>query len=337
MTDFDTASTEEQVRRLGEVARAALQHWNVSPDAQVELIKHRENAVFSVTDGNQRYALRVHRGGYHSDASLASELEWIAAINSEELRTPQILKTRDGQSFARVTVDSVPDGRQVDLLEWFDGAPIGSIEQGVSSEGDTAEIFTLVGELMAVTHNHSQSWQRPPNFVRHAWDEEGILGEDPFWGRFLDLPALTDEQRHRLEQVRIRARADLEAFGKGDDRYGLIHADFLPENLLQSDAGICLIDFDDAGFGWHLFDVATTLFFQLGEPTFDAAMAGLVSGYRSKRLLPDEHLALLQLFFLLRGLTYLGWAHTRSETETAKELTPTVVAAVDEMAQDYLT
>ncbi len=334
MTNFYDASPAEQAERLTRLARAALQEWELGGEARVDLVKHRENAVFRVRAGDESYALRVHRAGYHSDAHLESELQWIAAISSDELRTPQVVLTKAGASFAHVSAPEVPETRQVDLLEWFEGEPVGTVEGGVESVEDT---FFQVGQLMATAHNHSAAWQRPPGFVRHAWDEDGIFGDDPVWGRFFDLEALTDEQRDRLREVTARARQDLAALGKGGDRYGLIHADFLPENLLRGDDGsICLIDFDDAGFGWHLFDVATTLFFQLGEPTFEASMQSLVAGYRTRRDLPDELLESLPLFFLLRGLTYLGWAHTRRETETARELTPMVVAAVDEMAREYL-
>ena len=336
MTDFYQADPGEQANRLRALAVAALAEWNIAPDPRVELIKHRENAVFSVVDQGQRYALRVHRAGYHSDAELESELSWIKAINSSELRTPQVINTTSGRQFARVSVRDVPEERQVDLLEWFEGTTIDTVEGGELGEADLEATFSRVGELMATTHNHSQNWERPPGFTRHAWDEEGILGEEPLWGRFWELALLTDEQRGRLERASAKARVDLGEFGKSPDRYGLIHADFLPENLLRSESGICLIDFDDAGFGWHLFDIATTLFFHLGEDHQGAVANALLTGYRAKRELPDEHLARLPLFFLLRGLTYLGWAHTRSETETAQQLAPMVVAGVDELARSYL-
>ncbi len=36
-----------------------------------------------------------------------------------------------------------------------------------------------------------------------------------------------------------------------------------------------LIDFDDAGFGWHLFGLVTALFFLCDEDYFDSAEAAL--------------------------------------------------------------
>jgi len=44
----------------------------------------------------------------------------------------------------------------------------------------------------------------------------------------------------------------------------------------------------------------------------------------------------LPLHFLARGFTYIGWVHTRHETETARELTPMLLASACELADEYL-
>ena len=73
-----------------------------------------------------------------------------------------------------------------------------------------------------------------------------------------------------------------------------------------------LIDFDDAGYGWHLFEIATTLYFHIGQPYFDAVERATLAGYRSERELTAADEALLPLFYTARGFTYLGWVHTRT-------------------------
>ncbi len=333
MTSFYTLTPESQALALAELAERALPEWDLE-GAELDLIKHRENAVFQVSHGSRRYALRIHRADYHSDAELSSELEWIKALNSDALRTPQIIPTRDGTSFVHVSHPDVPEQRQVDLLEWFAGTPLASVEDGNLSEAVSSLHST--GRLMAITHNHSSSWNIPADFDRHAWDEDGLLGPKPFWGPYWELDTLSDADREILTAVKSRALEELAAFGKTSDRYGLIHADLVPENLLRDGDSVCLIDFDDAGFGWHVFDIATTLFFHLGEPHYADAEAALLEGYREVRELPDDHLAHLPLFFLLRGLTYLGWTHTRSETETAQTMKETITEAVMELAREYL-
>lgn len=336
MSDFYNVAPEEQARRLTALARNALGFWNINTDAEVALIKHRENAVFSVTEAEHRYALRVHRAKYHTDAELASELQWIEALNDGGLRTPRVIHTADGATLVHVSADGVPEARQVDVLEWFDGSPIATIEEGLADRDTIRDTFLTLGDLMAKVHNHSESWRAPEGFTRHAWDEAGIFGPNPFWGRYWELAGLSRTQLDKLDAGRAKALSELTEFGKTPDRYGLIHADILAENLLKSADGICLIDFDDSGFGWHLFDIVTTLFFHLGEDYFDDAMVALIEGYRNTRSLPDDQLARLPLFFFMRATTYLGWTHTRAETETAQTMKDVIIAAAEDLTDAYL-
>ncbi|WP_432181760.1 phosphotransferase enzyme family protein [Streptomyces sp. NBC_00063] len=336
MNDFYDLAPAEQADRLARLAQGACADWDLGGAPAVSLIKCRENAVFRIdADAGHRFVMRVHRAGYHTPAALGSELRWMSELRGAGVATPAVVPDRDGRLFRHVTCDDVPDGRLVDILTWVDGRPLGSLEDGVGDTESAAVAFRETGRLMARLHDHAEHWQRPDGFTRHAWDLEGLLGEAPLWGRFWELEALDAEQRSLVLAARDRARADLLDFGDAADRYGLIHADFLPENLLVDDGAVHLIDFDDAGFGWHLFDIATSLFV-VGEPGSDALRDAFVAGYRTERDLPDEHLARLPLFFLLRGLTYLGWLHTRQETDTAREMTPVMVDAVTALAADYL-
>jgi len=156
------------------------------------------------------------------------------------------------------------------------------------------------------------------------------------WGPFSVLPQLTSPQREVLLAGSRMLRDRLLEFGKGRDRYGLIHADFLPENLIVRDDGVRILDFDDCGYGWHLFDLATALFFHLGEATFADARTSLVAGYRTTRPLPDAHLEMLPAFLLARGLTYVSWVTSRWETETARDLSGEIIEGVTALAEEFL-
>ncbi|MEH6549777.1 MAG: phosphotransferase [Pseudomonadales bacterium] len=319
------------------MARRALREWGME-EAELQLIKQRENAVFSVRDSaGTRFALRIHRAGYHSDAELVSELRWMSALNDFGVQTPAVIPALDGDLFKSVSTPELPQPCQVDLLAWVSGQAIGSIEDTVGDIESAAQNYHLVGQLVARMHQFTSQWSLPAGFVRHAWDEEGLLGATPWWGRYWELEALNEDQRELLHKTSKQARAELEVYGKDPDRYGLIHADPLPENFLRGDDGdIRVIDFDDGGFGWLMFDFATALFFHLGEPCFDRLLAAMMAGYQEVRELPPEFEQKLPLFLLLRGLTYLGWAHTRKDTDTAREQTPILVECVTALAADYL-
>lgn len=337
MTDFYALTPDEQAERLRELAEGALSHWGLGP-CRLRLIKFRENAVFEVTTGaGRRYALRIHRAGYHTDAELRSELEWMRALQAGGFDVPVIVPDRGGALFRSVSHAGVAEPRQVDVFDWIAGAQLGSVATDVAmDDAALARTFHQVGVLAARLHNQATRWSLPAGFVRHSWDVDGLVGERPLWGRFWELAALTAEERAVIVRARDRLRRDLGALARTAETYGLIHADFAPENLLVDGDRVRLIDFDDAGFGWHLFEIATSIYFHRGQPSYEAILEAIVAGYRTERALPDGQLALLPMFLAARGFTYLGWVHTRQETETARELTPMLIALASAVARDYL-
>src|SRR5262249_60354112 len=75
-------------------------------------------------------------------------------------------------------------------------------------------------------------------------------------------------------------RARLAAFGPGWDRYGLVHADTRLANLLVDGDAVSVIDFDDSGFSWFLYDVGTSVSFFEHQPHVPALVDAWLSGYR---------------------------------------------------------
>ena len=323
---------------MAELARAALPRWNISA-AGVTLLKLRENAVFRVdVPAGHTYVMRIHRHQYHSDAELESELKWLEALESAGIDVPQCIPAASGRLFETVSSSAVPGAWQVDLLAWVEGRAMGAFWSSASDDLETLTgNFRRLGELAARVHNQSAAWRLPSGFTRHAWDADGLVGETPFWGRFRELAALTHDQRRLLEAAQGRVHSDLLRLGKDAATYSMIHGDLVPENVLVDGDSLRLIDFDDAGFGWHQFEIATALISHLGRPYFERVRDAVVEGYRKHRCFPDSAVEQLPLFFLARSLTYLSWAHTRSETELARTLTPSFVETGCSLAEAYLS
>jgi len=319
------------------LASAALRNWGIV-DYVPKLLKQRENYVYAVhTTKGTSAVLRVHRQHYHSEASLRSELQWLAHLHEAGLAVPRPIADLRGELLVRQTSDEIPEPRSVDMLSWVPGKVLG--ESGVSLPWPTAElrrIFFALGAAMAELHKTSDDWRVPRGFVRHAWDSEGLLGETPFWGRFWENEALDSGQRDMLRRARSLLRDELARYTEAGGDYGLIHADLIRENVLVSPDSIALIDFDDGGFGWRLFDLATALIRNRAEPSYALIETALIDGYRSCRNLTDADLEKLPMFMLLRSCTYLGWIRTRSDVPGGREKTQRFIAECCALTEDYL-
>ncbi|MBB4631069.1 phosphotransferase enzyme family protein [Sphingosinicella soli] len=312
---------------LTDLARAALGRWDGNFGAP-ELFKNRENAVFSVRrEDGARFALRVHRAGYHSDAALRSELYWMRELDRAGIAVPSVVPAKDGSLFVRI--DLADTARQVDMIGWLAGAPVGEAGSGPA-------YHHRLGALAARLHLRGSQISLPADFTRHSWDEEGLLGERPVWGRFLDLPALSADQHALLREAADAAKAGLAMYGKTPDRFGMIHADLIRDNVLENEGALQAIDFDDSGFGWYMFELATILCANLDRADYSETRRQLLDGYGSVRPLGDTDVAHLPLFMFLRATTYLGWLQTRAETSTAREKAAMHIDRACRLAAAYL-
>jgi Ser/Thr protein kinase RdoA (MazF antagonist) len=295
---------------MAEAVRLALEHFPLEAE-RVEFVSASENTVYRVaTADGAAYALRVHRPGYHTLPELESENAWTTALAAAGIATPRPLVTRDGSGYATVPYGAGGDVRHVGLIEWIDGASLEEVLE--ERDRDVVPLFGELGALIGRMHAHAEQWELPHGFVRHRLDVDGLLGDEPFWGPFWDVPELSPAERDLVLDMRARLAAALHDYGTGAGRFGLIHSDLLPPNLLvRPDGGVAAIDFDDAAHGWFLYDIAVALFEVYTDPRYDALRSTLIAGYRAERALDDDELARLQTFVLVRCLAEIGWFDSR--------------------------
>lgn len=289
------------------IAVAAARAWGDCPPPR--LISNRENAVFEVVLPTGRAALRLHRAGYQTEAAIRSELWWLEALAGQGLRVPVPLLTRAGDLLCRLG-----GGRVVSVVGWIEGVPLGAAGVPLPGDAETHRLWhRALGRTIAALHNATDRLSLPADFERPPWDSDGLLGESPLWGRFWQHPGLGTAEVALLQAARRFAHDQLLALAEAD--FGLIHADILRENVLLSPAGLTLIDFDDSGFGFRLYDLGTVLSQNLSEPHLPVIARALTEGYGELRPLAAPDLALLPVFTLLRTLASVGWTMQRLPPE----------------------
>ncbi|MEJ0015860.1 MAG: phosphotransferase [Acetobacteraceae bacterium] len=192
--------------------------------------------------------------------------------------------------------------------------------RGESDTAANALRFARLGAIMAAMHDQATTWTPPAGFRRHALDADGLLGPAPFWGPFWDHPILSPAERRLMLATRDTLHAALTRLGKPARTYSLIHADLHPHNVLIDGTHAAVIDFDDAGYGWHQYDLAVALVTHQEHPGFGVFRDACIAGYRSVRAIEDEALALVPMFLLIRGMVQMGWYHQRPELPRSTDL-----------------
>ncbi len=319
----------ERTEALGETARGALVHYDLNRPVTCELVHISENATFRVVEADGHpWALRVHRLGYQTAAAIESELAWMAALRAEAgVRSPRVRASLTGHRVVGVTDPRSGALRSCVLFEWLSG-------QHPSPQDESS--FESLGVVTARMHRHSRGWRRPAGFTRFSWDLEAAFGRDARWGPWrggMGVGPAESELLGRLERV-LRRR--LLAYGNGADRFGLVHADTRLANLLVDEGEVRVIDFDDSGFSWHLYDLATAFSFFEDAPRVPELIDRWLSGYRSVVSLPSEDEAEIWTFILFRRLLLVAWLGSHPTVDLARQLGSGYTAGTCVLAEWYL-
>lgn len=305
--------SDDYVSALETNVKGLISRWNLSSETDVRLLTVSENATFIARDPLREMPviLRLHRPNYHNVQEINSELAWISALREAgAVTTPALIPTTEG-AFV-VSFEDGPDTRHVVAFEFMEGS---------EPDADAALIpgFRLLGEISARLHSHVEMWQEPKNFTRKTWDFQSAFGAAPLWGDWRAALGLSANGQTLLDKALAKLEQRLTTYGKGPDRFGLVHADLRLANLLQSDTGLGVIDFDDCGYSWFVYDFAAAISFHELNPIVPDLTAAWLEGYKTVRPLSDADIAMIPDFIMFRRLLLTAWIASHSETETAQE------------------
>lgn len=319
------------LQKLENGLRTALPNWGLPADAPLRLLTISENATYLAEDEarGERIVLRVHRPDYHTEAAILSELAWLEALRADRVvETPRPIPATDG-----ALLTSFPDGttkRNVVAFEFMSG-------KEPDTDDDLVKWYGKLGEINARLHLHSRSWKKPEGFVRKIWNFDTIIGATPDWGDWRDGLGLDAEGKAILERAAARLEKDVRAFGSGPERFGLIHCDMRPANLLVDGERLGVIDFDDCGLSWFAYDFAAAVSFQESEPYIPDLMAAWLENYRRIAPFSAEEEVALPMFLMLRRMQLTAWVASHAETPTAQSMGIPYTHGTVALAETYLS
>ena len=283
--------------------------FNLGTDFTYELINVSENQTFRIdcADG-RKFALRLARPGYHTADEFASEMAWIEALQkAQTVPVAKPMRGRDGNYVQQLASHNAL------LFEWVEGS-----EPKITD--DLMGLAEQLGGLAAQLHEHALHWQRPSKFTRPRWDFQAALGSEMRWGDWRKGLGVRPHMLPLLSRTVNEIEKKLNAYGESEQRFNLIHGDLRLANLLKHKSHITVIDFDDCGFGWLMYDAATMISFHEHEAQAPEMIQRWIEGYRKIRQLSQEDEQAIQCLIMLRRILLLAWLGSHNNIDLASEV-----------------
>ena len=298
-----------------EAAQRALKLWAVDANAPrtLERVATSGNDVWRFDHDGRPFILRLTHDQWRTPAQNAAECAFLEHASARGASVARPLPSRDGR-----LVETLDDA-SASVFTWA----VGDLVARDSPRWNEA-FFHEWGRALAVLHEAASSYAGPP---RWDWADEGLLKDAD-----RTLPSGDGAIRAQRDELYER----LAALPRARASYGLIHADFGPQNFRYgTDGRITAFDFGNLCTHWFVNDIVISLSTLRRDPMRDRLRAWLLAGYESVRPLDppswaerDTLLRLRVLYVYLSRLVLFGPVPTAEERGTLAQLRGLVLERV---------
>ncbi|MAW70065.1 MAG: aminoglycoside phosphotransferase [Acidiferrobacteraceae bacterium] len=281
-----------------------LRQYEFATPPEVSYLTASENQIYIVNDhdSGNRYVVRINSGrlAYHNAEQIHSEMMWLDALSRDtDIIVPRVLAAKDGSWVQELSVPGKDKPGYAVAYSFLEGVE--------PPENELLSGFERLGTISAHMHAHATRWVPPEDFSRPTWTPEAILNNQLAWGDWREGVNIDAEALHLLQRAETVIHRRLEDADVGSGNYGLIHADLRLANLLIHGATTAIIDFDDCGLGWYLFDLAGALSFLEEREDVPDLINSWVRGYRKVAEIPADAEVMIPTLIMLRRIQLIGW------------------------------
>jgi Ser/Thr protein kinase RdoA (MazF antagonist) len=250
------------------IARAALEALAFSP-ARLEALAQTHHPVFAVWADGRAYVLRLQDAQERPIAAVQAELELLAAL--AQVGDMPVVRAAALPGEAAVTLAD-HDGRRY-TATLFQRCPGRIVALGDATPAQAAALGAWLGRFHRVGAGVVHAMERPlPDLTgaRMLDRYQAALHDPPAqWA-----PAGADAVFREVAAHYLAAAPALASHS------GLIHGDLLLANVMFNEEAIsCVLDFEYAGHGYHLVDLAPFLWQVRSLPRPELLEEALLAGY----------------------------------------------------------
>jgi len=325
--------TPDQDRTKQQV-ECVLEQYDFAAPPKVSYLTASENQIYLIEDhhSSKRYVIRINSGrlAYHNAEQIHSEMMWLDALGADtDIIVPKVLAAKDGSWVQELSIPGKDKPSYAVVYSFLDGVE--------PPEEELLEGFEQLGTISAQMHSHAKRWVPPSGFTRPTWTSEAILNDQLTWGNWRDGVNIDAQALNVLQRVEVVIHGRLDDADVSSKNYGLIHADLRLANLLIHGETTAIIDFDDCGFGWYLFDLAGALSFLEDREDVTDLINSWIRGYQQVAEVPADAEVMIPTLIMLRRIQLIGWlGYQQAHLDFARQIGQTFTTNSCRLAQQYL-
>jgi Ser/Thr protein kinase RdoA (MazF antagonist) len=299
-SQFGQLDVQAQREHVLELAHTVLSDYPFEIHSVV-IVNFEFNATFKVVTSNREiFALRINVNSDRTYENLRGEIAFVGFLNQKQaVNLPKPVACKKGEFALTVASSMLERDLGVVLYSWLEGEELGNEPND--------EALRKLGAAMAAMHQATADFTLPdkaqlPFLKDFLWQTQDVI--------FASGSPLSTEDIELLTKAKIEIEEIIENLYSGSNAIA-IHADLHGGNVFSYGDKIYIFDFDDAGFGLPIQDLATALYY-LDTPEQDSA---LLAGYQSVSELPQHDKHQLDGLLLQRRIILLNYLYETTNQE----------------------
>ena len=330
----DTAGFSEAER---EVVLQARLLYDISPHCVITPMSADLNVEYLIEDKRSGLytVLRISRPELCGRDALDAEILWIKELDKHAppFMLPQPIAGTDGGVVQKIVL---PDGGTYlcTMFAYLHGRPLSDHE-----ESQLVSDFRKLGEVTALMHQNALQWNGSETLARPVLDCSVLLGSQNLYTlrAGCETVKLPNDALALFDKTGSVIRRRLFKFGKSGARFGLIHSELSLSNIICYKNRFAVTHFDRCGFGWFLYDFASSVSYMEDHPLLPSLTTAWLEGYRMQRNISNEESAELPTFVMLRRLELLGRLVRYRDPVASKGFTADFIEKTAALAERYLS
>ncbi|NMG07848.1 phosphotransferase [Brasilonema sp. UFV-L1] len=308
-----------------DIVKAALAEYNLE-QTNASLLRSLGNSTYKVVANDEKcFSLRIYSPDNFDEAQVSSELTWLRFLFSKNsILVPNPVRNKQGNFITNLHLKDSESLWLCCLFDWVEGQE--------SSKNLSSKLIENIGETIAHLHSYSRSFHPPAGFKRKSYDANW-LRKHSSWIRNA-YTELSENECQLLLQAIERIYSEMVTLGESNQYFGLIHSDLHFGNFIVNSEKVQVIDFDECGWGFYLFDIAGTLMEIIDEPSqYPIFRECLLKGYEKLSPLPLTHIQQIEIFMAAQGLAFLQWVFLAKNPEVRQQKmkwVPEIIERIEE-------